>query len=151
MPATSIVMTEQDYARPYAVLGMQVSVLASGEKTGSYEIVQLAGDHDSGLPAHHHPWAESFYILKGEVEFGLGEDITWGAPGTVIHIPAGVTHGFHFGQAGAVVLSVASRPGTARLYASLDRELSADQSDLSKLGAIGARYGFTVVSKNKHV
>jgi uncharacterized cupin superfamily protein len=111
----------------------------------------LAGRKDSGLPSHHHPCDESVYILKGEVEFGLGADITWGAPGTMIHIPAGVAHGLRFGVAGAVVLSIASRPGVARLYAALDRELSPSQTDLGKLSEIGARYGFTVVGGNKHV
>lgn len=149
MSVLPTVMTEQDYGQAYAVLDMQVSVLASGEMTGSYEIVQLAGTKDRGLPLHRHPWAESVYILKGEAEFGLGQDITWGVPGTMIHIPAGVAHGFRFGPAGAVVLSIAARPGAARLYSALARELSPDQSDLSTLIEIGARYGFTVVGANK--
>jgi len=144
MPATPFVMTERDYARPYAVLGMQITVLVSG-KTGSYEIVQQTGPEGSGLPPHYHPWDESNYVIKGEVEFGLGEEITWGTAGTVIHFPAGTAHSYRFGQGGAIMVSITARPGAAGLFADLAREPSAKQSGLDRLKEIGARYGFILV------
>ncbi|MEJ2380155.1 MAG: hypothetical protein P8076_03125 [Gammaproteobacteria bacterium] len=78
MPAKAFVMTQQEYVRPYEVLGMHITVLVSGEKTGSYELVRQTGPEGSGLPPHRHPWDESNYVIKGDVEFGLGEEITWG-------------------------------------------------------------------------
>jgi len=145
MPARPFVLTERDHARPYEVLGMQVSVLLAGERTGSYEVLLLAGEQGSGLPAHRHSWEESIYVIKGEVEFGLGEEVTWGAPGTVIHFPAGTIHAYRFGQAGAIMVSISSRPGAARLFAELDREPAPAGTALARLKEIGARYGLTVV------
>jgi len=145
MPAKPFVVTQQDYARPYEVLGMEITVLVSGENTGSYEIVRLTGPAASGLHRHRHPWDESNYVIKGEVEFGLGEEITWGTAGTVIHFPAGTAHSYRFGQGGAVMVSISSRPGAARLFAALDHELSPGETGLDRLSEIGARFGFTVV------
>jgi quercetin dioxygenase-like cupin family protein len=120
-------------------------VLLSGKKTGSYEVFQQTGPEGSGLPPHRHPWDESNYVIKGDVEFGLGGEITWGTAGTVIHFPAGTEHGYRFGQGGAVMVSITSRPGVARLFAALDRELPSGEADLGRLTEIGARYGLTVV------
>jgi len=147
MPAIPFVVTQQDYVRPYEVLGMQITVLVSAEKTGSYEIVQLSGPQGGGLPPHLSPWNESIYTLRGNVEFNLGEEITWGTAGTVVHFPAGTIHGYRFSQGGAVMLSINSRPGAARLFAALDRELAPGQADLGRLNEIGADYGFSVVGE----
>ncbi|MEJ2345582.1 MAG: cupin domain-containing protein [Gammaproteobacteria bacterium] len=145
MPAKPFVMTQQEYVCPYEVLGMHITVLVSGEKTGSYELVPRTGPEGSGLPPHRHPWDESNYVIKGDVEFGLGEEITWGTAGTVIHFPAGTEHAYRFGRGGAVMVSITSRPGAARLFAALDRELPPGEAGPATLIEIGARYGLTVV------
>src|SRR5437764_368969 len=69
-------------------------------------------------PHVHHQHADAFYVLEGEVEFGLGPDVTrvTGGPGTfacappdVVHrlgaggfvsAPAGARHGFSVAGAG---------------------------------------------------
>lgn len=79
------------------------------------------------------------------MEFGIGDDITWGEPGTLVHLPAGIVHWFRFGQGGGVMLSITSRPGASKMFAEFDREISPTEPDLGKLVEIGARHGLTVV------
>jgi quercetin dioxygenase-like cupin family protein len=46
-------------------------------------------------PPHIHTQCEeAFYVLDGEIEFSLGEEIIVGRPGTFVHVPGGVSHTF---------------------------------------------------------
>ena len=40
--------------------------------TGGYEIFLQKGSEGSGPNPHSHPWDESFYVTKGEIDFGIG-------------------------------------------------------------------------------
>ena len=44
---------------------------------------------ETNIPIHSHPYAEMWYVLEGEVEFG---DTTY-TEGSVVYIPAGVPYG----------------------------------------------------------
>ena len=148
MNAKPIVLTKQEYVRPFDIMGEHVTVLASGDKTGTYEIFHQAGPEGSGPPPHSHPWDEAFFILKGDVEFGIGDEVTWGAAGTLVHLPAGTVHWFRFGQGGGVMVSITSRLGASRMFAEFDREISPTNPDLGKLIEVGARHGLTVKIPN---
>jgi mannose-6-phosphate isomerase-like protein (cupin superfamily) len=37
---------------------------------------------------------DSFYVLEGEVEFRVGEEVFRAGPGSFVAAPQGVTHGF---------------------------------------------------------
>ena len=56
---------------PLKVVGEEITVLASGAQTSSYEIFRQAGPEGSGPPPHSHPWDESFYVLEGDIAFGI--------------------------------------------------------------------------------
>lgn len=44
---------------------------------------------------HSHPdHADSFYVLEGEAEFRLGDDVVQAGAGTWVSAPVGVLHGF---------------------------------------------------------
>ena len=56
---------------------------------GEMEIFLQDGVEGSGPPPHYHPWDESFYVVSGEIAFGI-EDYESVAPaGTLVHLPAG--------------------------------------------------------------
>lgn len=66
--------------------GEQITVLAGGAATGSYEIFRQAGPEGSGPPPHSHPWDEAFYVIAGQVMFGIDGDDNLAPPGTsVLH------------------------------------------------------------------
>jgi quercetin dioxygenase-like cupin family protein len=132
--------------RPLNVVGEKITVLASGAQTGGYEIFLHARPEGSGPPPHNHPWDESFYVIKGEIAFGIDKSDMIAVPGTLVHMPAGTTHWFRFGKSGGEMVSMTSREGASRMFTDFDREISSEKPDLGKLMEIGRRHGLVVVS-----
>ncbi|MGH6909907.1 MAG: cupin domain-containing protein [Phenylobacterium sp.] len=125
-------------------MGEQITVLASGAQTGSYEIFHQAGPEGSGPPPHSHPWDEAFYVVKGEIAFGVGEKELIAQPGTLVHLPAGTTHWFRFGKGGGEMVSMTSREGASHMFTDFDREVSPENPDVGKLIELGRPYGLAV-------
>ena len=143
MPEPFVVTADQA-SRPLNVVGEKITVLASGAQTGGYEIFLQVGPEGSGPPPHNHPWDESFYVIKGEIAFGIGDSERVASAGTLVHLPAGTTHWFRFGKGGGEMVSVTSRESASRMFTDFDREISPERPDVSKLAEIGARYGLDV-------
>jgi mannose-6-phosphate isomerase-like protein (cupin superfamily) len=61
-----------------------------------FEIIELRfGPDFEGVPAHDHSdHVDSFYVLAGEAEFKVGDDVLRAGPGSFVAAPPGVTHGF---------------------------------------------------------
>ena len=141
-------IVSRDSTPPLNVVGEQITVLASGAQTGSYEIFFQAGPEGSGPPPHSHPWDEAFYVLKGEMAFGVGDSERLAPAGTLVHLPAGTTHWFRFREAGQVI-SMTSREGASHMFADFDREISQESPDVAQLVKLGAPYGLTVTLPQK--
>lgn len=134
----------KDYAETLDIVGEHVTVLASGKATGGYEIFLQRGPEGSGPPPHDHPWDESFYVVAGEIEFGIGDDARLATPGTLVHLPAGTVHWFRFGRGGGEMISMTSRLGASEMFADMAREVAPVNPDLAKLAEVGGRYGLKV-------
>jgi quercetin dioxygenase-like cupin family protein len=61
-----------------------------------YEVIELRfGPDFEGVDPHTHPdHVDSFYVLEGEAEFRVGEDVFRAGPGSFVAAPIGVLHGF---------------------------------------------------------
>src|SRR5690349_17397796 len=103
------IVTASEAPAPLKVVGEEITVLASGAQTGSYEIFRQQGPEGSGPPPHKHEWDEAFVIVKGEIEFGVGGETSIARPGTLVHLPAGTVHWFRFGKGGGEMISMTSR------------------------------------------
>jgi quercetin dioxygenase-like cupin family protein len=143
MPQPFIV-TPSKAPRPLKVVGEEITVLASGAQTGSYEIFRQAGPEGSGPPPHKHEWDEAFVVVKGEIEFGVGGETSIAAPGTLVHLPAGTVHWFRFLKGGGEMISMTSREGASAAFADIDREMPPGPPDVEKLVGIVARHGIRV-------
>jgi quercetin dioxygenase-like cupin family protein len=131
--------------RPLNVVGEHISVLASGATTGSYEVFLQEGPEGSGPIPHTHPWDESFYVIRGEVDFSINRsDLRTARPGDLVHVPAGTPHWFRWTRGGGAMLSMTSRLGASRLFADIDREIAPDKPDVERLIAIALRHGLTI-------
>ena len=139
------VVTPADAPSPLKIVGEQITVLAAGAQTGSYEIFLQRGPESSGPPPHNHPWDESFYVIKGEIAFGIDDSETTALPGTLVHLPAGTTHWFRFGKGGGEMISMTSREGASQMFTDFAREISPENPDLGKLVAVGQRHGLEVI------
>lgn len=143
--AQPIVVTRDTAPGPLNLVGEQITVLAAGAETGSYEIFHQAGPAGSGPPPHNHPWDEAFYVLSGEIAFGIGNESLVAKPGTLVHLPAGTTHWFRFGADGGAMLSMTSRRGAAEMFTEIAQEVDPAAPDIARLGEIGGRHGLAVV------
>lgn len=139
------IIVERAQASPALnVVGEQITVLASGAQTGSYEIFHQAGPEGSGPPPHSHPWDEAFYVIRGEIAFGVDDRDLVARPGTLVHLPAGTTHWFRFGPGGGEMVSMTSREGASHMFTDFDREISPEHPDVGRLIELGRPYGLTV-------
>lgn len=141
MASKPFVVAPESYARTLDIVGEHVTVLASGAATGSYEVFLQRGPEGSGPPPHSHPWDESFFVVAGEIDFGIGADSRTAAPGTLVHLPAGTVHWFRFGRGGGEMLSITSRLGASAMFTDIAREVAPVNPDLAKLAEVGGRHG----------
>jgi quercetin dioxygenase-like cupin family protein len=147
MSVKPFVVTPKDYAPSLNIVGEHVTVLASGESTQSYEVFLQRGPEGSGPPPHSHPWDESFYVVKGQIDFGIGEKSMTASPGTLVHLPAGTPHWFRFGVGGGEMISMTSRLGASQMFTDMAREVAPVNPDLGKLTEVGARHGLKLESR----
>lgn len=137
------VVTDANSPRPLNVVGEKITVLASGDQTGAYEVFLQEGPPGSGPPPHSHPWDETFYVMKGDVQFSIGDEPQFARPGTLVHLPAGTVHWFRCGTEGALMLSVTSGKGASDVFAALDREIPPGPPDVPKIIEVISANGVT--------
>lgn len=141
MAAKPFFLASKDYASALDIVGEHITVLASGEETGGYEIFLQQGPEGSGPPPHSHPWDESFFVVKGEVEFGFDAASKTASVGSLVHLPAGTEHWFRFGRGGGEMISITSRLGASQMFTDMAREVAPVNPDLEKLAEVGGRHG----------
>ncbi len=144
MTKQPMVLAPEDRPISLNVVGEQITVLATGEQTSSFELFFQAGPEGTGPPPHSHEWDEAFYILRGEVSFSVGAEERTAGPGTLVFVPGGTLHWFRLGAGGAEMLSINSRAGAAAMFTEMDREISPDAPDLAKVVAVAMAHGLTV-------
>lgn len=85
-----------------------------------YEAIEMCfGPDFEGVDLHtHEDHVDSFYVLEGEAEFTVGDEVVRGGPGTYVAAPAGLVHGFrNAGEADLRLVNVhAPNTGWARRF-----------------------------------
>jgi quercetin dioxygenase-like cupin family protein len=141
----AFVVTPTTRPAPLNVVGEQITVLASDSQTGGYEIFRQAGPEGSGPPPHYHPWDESFYVVRGNIAFGVGDKDIFAEPGTLVHLPAGTMHWFRYGKGGGEMISMASREAS-HFFTDVHRTISPEAPDFTKFVQIANKHQLTVAA-----
>ena len=103
---------------------LKLQVLISNEDSNTQRVIFQTGNEGDGSPPHHHAWDESFYVTRGEVTFTFGGQTTVCPPGTLVFIPANITHSFSFGPGGAdMVEFTGSDSNAVQMFTAVDREV----------------------------
>jgi quercetin dioxygenase-like cupin family protein len=78
------------------IVGDTVVIKASGEDTaGSLTVLECDAAPGGGPPPHvHERHDETFYVLEGEFEILIGDELRSGGPGTFAFVPRGTVHRF---------------------------------------------------------
>ncbi|MEM7224692.1 MAG: cupin domain-containing protein [Pseudomonadota bacterium] len=135
----------EDDTPALSVFGDKITVLATSAATGGSAITRLYGREGSGPPPHSHDWDESFFVIRGEVEFSFGGETRLARPGSLVHLPAGTVHSFRFGPGGAELLEITGAGSRAvELFTALDREVPTGTEDPAKIAAVMAENGVTL-------
>lgn len=132
-------------AQPLDIGGFKITVLASTEQTGGYELFRIAGPAGTGPGPHHHDWDESFFVLSGAVHCGVNDAETLATPGALIHVPGGCTHWFKFADGGGEFFSITSSGNASKMFQAFDKGINWANPDRRALIALAASYGQTVV------
>ena len=131
--------------RSLNVVGEQITILAPKEATHGYEVFLQDGPDGSGPPPHSHPWDETFYLIRGDIEFGIDEKSMIAKPGTLVHLPAGTVHWFRYGKGGGQMISMTGEGSRAStLFTDIDAEIPVGPPDIERLQNIAKRNGVQV-------
>ena len=86
----------QNYPRTYETLGILLKFHAFPEEVqGKYCLVEALVPPGLGAPPNHHAGeTEAYFVLDGEVEFVINDEIQSAIPGSHVSIPDGATHAF---------------------------------------------------------
>lgn len=145
MSFKSFVLRPADRKRALAVVGTQVTVLASGSDIRDQQITVQSGDEGTGPPPHSHAWDESFYVTRGQIGFTCDGETTMCTTGTLVHVPGGTVHAFSYGPGGGEMLEVTGeRSQAAAMFTAVDREIPPGPLDVPKVVQVLAEHGVKV-------
>jgi mannose-6-phosphate isomerase-like protein (cupin superfamily) len=143
--AAPFMLAEEELPRALNVLGERITILASSGCTGGLELFRQQGEPGQGPPPHAHEWNETFYIVAGEIEFGAGDQSRRLGPGSVAHVPGGVTHWFRFVTDGEMI-SVTSQRGASQLFSAIDAASPSGAPDIDLLLRVVSSNGVTLAA-----
>lgn len=67
----ALIVPDNQREAPLDLGGFEITVLASEDDTGDYEVFYIAGPEGKGPGPHYHPWHESFFVLQGTLHCGV--------------------------------------------------------------------------------
>lgn len=91
-------------------------------------------------PRHAHPWDELTYVLKGTIEFRIGEHQATGEAGALVSLPRGVPHSLRVPDGQARYLMIAIGAPAVDFVREVGQAY-AEGPSLERLVAIAERHG----------
>ena len=139
---SAVLDAHQGESFPVLTDTVTVKLEAGATPYGMYEV---RAPRHSGPPPHDHPWAETFYVLDGELDVVIGEETGHVGPGAVVHFPARTIHTFAVTTAEARILAVTEGGGAGRLFRHLATlgPVVPDEEHLPAIVAIAVENGLT--------
>jgi len=132
------------------LVGDLITVKVSSEQTGgAFAVAEERTPPQGGPPAHLHTNEdETLYVLEGEVDFLLGDQIISAGAGSSAYLPRGVVHTFkNVGTTPSRMLAVVIPGGLERFFLEAGEEATEGSSppegepDVGRIVEIGRRYG----------
>jgi len=145
MSRIPLVVKPINYASTLSVVGTNVTVLASNQDTQEQEFTFQSGEKGMGPPPHSHNWDETFFVLKGSVEFTCDGETEMCTPGTLVFVPSGTIHAFKYGPDGGEMLEVTGAGSVAtQMFTAVDNEIPPGPPDVEKIVGVLSKNGVTV-------
>jgi len=123
------------------VLGETLRPLLTIAMGSSIEVFDTTGPADAGPPPHRHPWEEIYVVLEGELDVWIdGSGTRRVGPGSVVHVPASVGHGYR-NVNDAHFLTIVTHGNASAFFAGAATIFSDDPSDFGRLVSLAERLG----------
>jgi quercetin dioxygenase-like cupin family protein len=141
MSKQSVVM-RQGEGEALSVMGAAVRFLCPADKTGmSWSMMEVTLPRHAGPPTHEHPWDEAYYVVEGEVRFGMDGREVLAKPGDFLYAPGGTLHSFQGASDRPARVLIFDAPAHAEsFFRDVDREVKEMPRDLAKVPEIGQRH-----------
>ena len=118
--------------------------LVSGAQTGgAYFVMEALVPPGGGPPPHiHRNEDETFYIVEGESEFRLGDDLVTARAGDFVNIPRGSVHRFCNASSEPARMILTFTPANIEHFfeETLERALDPSQAPPDNVAEVAARY-----------
>jgi mannose-6-phosphate isomerase-like protein (cupin superfamily) len=130
-------------------MGSLAVIKATAQETGSFALVEVL-EAEVEAPRHvHHREDETFFVLEGEVEFRIGDQVLSARPGSMVFGPRDVPHSYRVTRGPARMLFMFTPGGFEQLLLAtsvpaLERRLpteAEDTTDYEALPSIVTRFG----------
>jgi quercetin dioxygenase-like cupin family protein len=141
MSKQSVVM-RQGEGEALSVMGAAVRFLFPADKTGmSWSMMEVTLPKHAGPPSHDHPWDEAYYVIEGEVRFGMDGREVLAKAGDFLYAPGGTLHSFQGASDRPARVLIFDAPAHAEsFFRDVDREVKEMPRDLAKVPEIGQRH-----------
>lgn len=145
MSRGAFIVKPESYQPALKVVGTDVALLASKEKTQGQEFTFQSGEVDMGPPPHSHDWDEAFFVTKGSVEFTCDGKSEQCPQGTLVFVPGGTIHSFKYGPEGGEMIEVTGAgSGASQLFTAMDAEIPPGPPDIEHVTKVLSENGVTL-------
>ena len=128
------IISAKDGNYDFNAIGTHIKILISSDESSGQEFTFQAGGEGVGPPPHYHEWEESFYVLKGNIEFTADGETHICEPGTLVYIPGGTVHGFKFCEGGAEMIEITGTgSNSVQLFSDIHSRLDPENINIEKV------------------
>ena len=108
------IVTPSQRPAPNRVAGFDIQALISGDEALPFEASYASGNNGTAGPAPHcHPWDETFFVIRGPVVFGVGDQQQPIEGGTLLHVAGGERQCWRFEVEGEFLSITSGRQAAA--------------------------------------
>lgn len=148
----SSIARKADESRALWFLGGLYEILIAGDETdGQQTVMRFTAPPGVGSPPHTHPGDETLYVLDGEIEVHIGDDVVAASAGAIFHFPAG-TREFFTATTTATIMAVYTPGGVDKFFAEVGEPAPSrtlppppdGPPDFAHIVQVAANYGMNI-------
>jgi quercetin dioxygenase-like cupin family protein len=125
--------------------GFKIQLLKKANDSNDHEIFHATGPKDTGPGPHYHQWQESFFVIDGSINYGIGPDTGVAQAGDFFSVAAETPHWFKFGEAGGAMLIITSTAKASNMFADFHNNVNWTSPDRAALIALAAQHGQKII------
>lgn len=121
-------------------------LVSSRQNAEKFALSHAQADYNGGVPPHIHDREdETFYIMKGLIEFGVGDHLIVAGPGDTVFAPRGIPHTWRCvspeGSDFLVLLTPGDNFEAFGMEMAHQQIVPSDPESIAKLVALSEQYG----------